>query len=49
VPEGVITFKRQYLSDEQMPNYKESKKKLRKVLVRSEGTIEDCSGTIQVK
>ena len=48
VPEGVLTFKRQVLSDDEMPKISESEKKFRKVIIKLDGTIEDCSGTLQL-
>ena len=48
MPEGLITFKRQNLRDDQIPDFKLSTKRLRKCLIRLNGTIEDCAGTLQV-
>ena len=49
MPIGTITFTRRSLSDKEVPDFEKSKKAFRKVLLRQEGTIEDCSGTLQVK
>ena len=49
VPIGTITFTRRCLSDTEVPDFSQSKKTFRKVLFREEGTIEDCSGTLQVE
>jgi hypothetical protein len=48
VPEGVVTFKRQYVSDDQTPNFRESQKQFRKSAIKLDGTIEDCCGALQV-
>ncbi len=48
VPEGIITFKRLSLADHEIPEFKKSQNKFRKVLIRLDGTIEDCTGATQV-
>lgn len=48
MPEGILTFKRQFLADHEIPDFKNSTKNLRKVLIRLDGTIEDCACTLQV-
>lgn len=49
MPEGVVTFTRCHIPDEQIPNFRESNKLLRTPVIRLEGTIEDCTGAEQVK
>lgn len=48
MPEGIITFKRLSLADHEIPEFKKSKNKFRKVLIRLDGTIEDCTGATQL-
>jgi len=47
VPTGVISFQRSVLSDEQKPNWFESKSKLCEVHIDSKGIIEDMCGLLQ--
>ena len=48
MPDGILTFKRQVIPCEEMPKLKYSEKKIRKVIIKLDGTIEDCNGTLQV-
>ena len=48
MPEGVLTFKRQVIDEEVIPRFKDSNKKFRKAIIKLDGTIEDCTGTLQV-
>ena len=48
MPEGVLTFKRQVISKEEIPHFRESRRTFRKVIIKLDGTIEDSIGTLQV-
>ena len=48
MPTGVLTFRRNYIPNEDIPNFKTSIKPIRQALVQLEGTIEDCSGAVQL-
>jgi len=48
VPIGNLTFTRKCLNSHEFPDFETSKKKFREVIIRQEGTIEDCFGTLQV-
>ena len=39
---------RNYVNDDEIPDYKISNKFFRQVLIQVEGTIEDCNGAMQV-
>ena len=49
VPIGVITISRNCLEKGQVPDLSKSTKPFRKCLIQLEGTIEDCTGAVQVK
>jgi hypothetical protein len=38
VPEGVLTFKRQVIPEEEIPRFKDSKKSFRKAIIKLDGT-----------
>lgn len=48
MPDGVLTFSRICIAENNFPSFKNSNKPIRKPLVRSKGTIEDCKGALQV-
>lgn len=48
MPIGIVTFSRQCLQSNHVPVFDESTKPLRQVLIREEGTIEDCTGAVQM-
>ena len=48
MPDGVLTFKRQVIPEEDIPRFRDSNKKFRKAIIKLDGTIEDCRGTLQV-
>ena len=48
VPIGVLTFTRSCLPISDYPDFKNSKKQCRDILILGEGRIEDCEGALQV-
>jgi poly(ADP-ribose) glycohydrolase len=48
VPSGVVTFSRNHFTDAEIPNFRLSTKPMRAPLVRLNGTIEDCTGALQL-
>jgi poly(ADP-ribose) glycohydrolase len=48
VPTGHVTFTRQFLDENDFPDFKNSKKTFRKAIIMNDGTIEDCIGTLQL-
>ena len=48
VPEGVVTFSRLTLDADDTPSFESSTATFNKVLLLQDGTIEDCTGALQV-
>ena len=48
VPEGVVTFSRLTLDADDTPSFESSTAAFNKVLLLQDGTIEDCTGALQV-
>lgn len=48
MPIGVLTFTRNCLDYGQVPEFETSTKPMRNVIIREEGTIEDCIGALQM-
>lgn len=48
MPDGVVTFTRLCINENEYPNFRKSNKSPRKPLIRYDGTIEDCIGATQV-
>lgn len=38
MPEGVLTFKRQVIPEDEIPRFKDSKKSFRKAIIKLDGT-----------
>jgi hypothetical protein len=47
-PKGCITFTRQFIEENNFPNFEKSTTKIRNAIIRYDGTIEDCKGASQV-
>ncbi len=48
-PKGIVSFERRYLSDEELPDWQNSNKELKKLIVMKNGLIErEGSGLLQV-
>lgn len=48
VPDGVLTFSRLCLNENQFPDFCKSSKRPQRPIIRYNGTIEDCIGATQV-